>query len=198
MRAGIMTDDPGEGEHDVPDEVVQAQERRHELTKALIQKFRDEELGAEGIHEYPAPSPDLTRAPIVSRWWHRSDLLVGFSANALFIAVRDSTELLFSDVRVFTRQSDETASSGEAADPKAARPKVYIRVLDCWQGLPNETKVRVVPRGGKKAVAEEVQRILRDVPLATVERELRNVLNDASVKADLQNIQKAKEETGKE
>ena len=195
--AGFIVDDPGEDDDCVPDEIVELQERRHELTKALIQRFRDKELVAKGIVEHPAPSPHLTHDTIESPWWCRRDLLVGFKANALFLAVKDRTELLFSDVRVTRSESVRAAADGEVAHATGATPKVLTRVSDCWKGLPDETKARVVPRGGKKAIAQKIQCLLRDVPLATVERELRNVLKVPDVKSELQDIWKAQEKTGK-
>ena len=103
----------GERPDFVPDDVVFAWQRRQELTKGLIEKFREGELIGEGVCEYPESSLTLVREVIDTAWWSRNEIEAAFNQNALLRVVRNEPEplLFYSDIRVLPPEVMETAET---------------------------------------------------------------------------------------
>ena len=84
-----------------------------------------------------------------------------------------------------SRATNAEAESHDAEDASSVvetAPKIpiYTRVYDAWVKLPDDEKSQIHQRGGKKAIARLIHKKMPDVPIQSVERELRRVLRDAS------------------
>ena len=154
--------------------------RNSDALESFRRKLREGTLvawGAEG-------SPTAERRPIPPHAWQYlrpSDWRRG--------TLEGPDGLRIYGAKVFERTAVESPRDGsssltedeallEALQPAASprKPKIFVRVQETFDRLPDDVKERISKRGGKTEAAKLIQQMVPDVNPESIKRELRNVL----------------------